>query len=59
MDVIRAQEIIGVKDKVEVVLDGELVWIDSVDFDNRTARVHMENDRAELKQVKVEQLREQ
>ena len=42
MDVKRAQEILNAAEKIDVQYNGELVWIDSVDEQNRTATVRSE-----------------
>ncbi|WP_166246335.1 H-type small acid-soluble spore protein [Paenibacillus turpanensis] len=59
MDVNRAQEIIEAIDKIDVVLNGEKVWIDSVDSTTKTATVHPEDKvPVESKTVRVDELRE-
>lgn len=59
MDVNRAKEIIAAEQKIDVYLDGEAVWIDSVSSASQTATVHPENRiPVESKTVRVEQLEE-
>jgi small acid-soluble spore protein H (minor) len=58
MDVTRAQEILRSKDKIGVQHDGEQVWIDSIDENSKTARIHAENSPENLKTVAVTELRE-
>jgi small acid-soluble spore protein H (minor) len=58
MNVDRAQEILRSKDKIQVELNGVSVWIDSVDSGKQTAKVHAEDNPADVKVVSVEQLQE-
>jgi small acid-soluble spore protein H (minor) len=58
MHVQRAQEIITLENKIAVELNGVPVWIDSVDPQKETAKVHNEENPGEAKTVSVEQLQE-
>jgi small acid-soluble spore protein H (minor) len=58
MDVTRAQEIIQSKGKIVVEFEGTPVWIDGVDENSKTARVHMEENPVDKKTVAVNELRE-
>jgi small acid-soluble spore protein H (minor) len=58
MDVTRAQEIIQSKQRIGVEFEGAAVWIDQVDEQSKTARVHSETNPDEQKTVAVQELRE-
>jgi small acid-soluble spore protein H (minor) len=58
MNVNRAQEILQSTDRIDVKCDGEAVWIDSVDTENRIAQVHAENNPSDRKTVSVDNLQE-
>ncbi|MCZ8524019.1 MULTISPECIES: H-type small acid-soluble spore protein [Paenibacillus] len=58
MKVYRAQEILRAESRVEVELNGVSVWIDSVDPEKETAKVHTENQPADSRVVPVEELEE-
>lgn len=59
MDVNRAKEIIETTKTIEVQLNGDPVWIDSVDATTKTATVHREaGHEAESMTVRVDQLEE-
>lgn len=58
MDVNRAKAIIESPDHIQVFLDGQSVWIDSVDSQTQTATVHIQEDQTESKTVRVDQLQE-
>jgi small acid-soluble spore protein H (minor) len=58
MKLYRAQEILQSDAKIEVELGGTPVWIDSVDVDKETAKVHVEERPADSRIVAVEQLQE-
>jgi small acid-soluble spore protein H (minor) len=58
MQVQRAQEILTLDNKIDVELNGVPVWIDSVDPQKETAKVHYEENPGEAKTVSVEQLQE-
>ncbi|MCS7463244.1 H-type small acid-soluble spore protein [Paenibacillus doosanensis] len=58
MKVYRAQEILQSDAKIEVELNGVAVWIDSVDADQATAKIHVEDRPADARIVAVEQLQE-
>ncbi|MFH5186471.1 small, acid-soluble spore protein, H family [Paenibacillus sp. TAB 01] len=58
MKVFRAQEILQSEAKIEVELHGVSVWIDSVDAEQETAKVHVEHQPADAKVVAVEELQE-
>jgi small acid-soluble spore protein H (minor) len=59
MNVTRAKEIVQSADKITVTYQGEPVWIDGVDEQTATARVHAENNPTDSKTVAVDQLVEQ
>lgn len=54
----RAQEILNAEAKIEVELNGVAVWIDSVDLERKTAKVHAQDQPADVKVVPVEALQE-
>jgi small acid-soluble spore protein H (minor) len=56
MDVIRAKEIIRSEKKIEVQYQGQSVWIDGVDENTATARVHPEGNPANSMTVSVNEL---
>ncbi|OXM84463.1 H-type small acid-soluble spore protein [Paenibacillus rigui] len=58
MKVFRAQEILQSEAKIDVELNGVSVWIDSVDADQQTAKVHVEHQPADARVVAVEELQE-
>ena len=59
MDVRRAQEIVEAPTVIEVLHNGEAVWIDRVNAADGTAQVHPQDDPGgEKKTVPVEQLAE-
>jgi small acid-soluble spore protein H (minor) len=58
MNLIRAQQILDSRDKVDVELNGVSVWIDSVDPEGATAKVHVEDQPADTKVVSVQELQE-
>jgi len=58
MQLSRAQQIVSSQDKINVEWNGVPVWIDSVDSDQATAKVHVEHQPAQTKVVSVEQLQE-
>ncbi len=58
MDVERAQQILKDPGKIQVHYNGESVWIDSIDMDDRTAAVHPEKKEDATKVVPVAQLKE-
>lgn len=58
MNVERAQEILNSTDKIDVKFEGVNVWIDSVDQNSKTARVHTEANPEDLKTVAVDELKE-
>ncbi|MED4602887.1 H-type small acid-soluble spore protein [Paenibacillus validus] len=58
MRVHRAQEILNAETKIEVEFNGVPVWIDSVDLEQKTAKVHAEDQPADVKVVPVEALQE-
>ena len=59
MNVERAHQILHSAEKVNVTWQGRSVWIDSVDAESGTARVHAENNPNEAMNVPVHELREQ
>jgi small acid-soluble spore protein H (minor) len=58
MQVSRAQDILKSDEKIDVELNGVAVWIDSVDAENKTAKVHVEHNPADTRVVSVEELQE-
>lgn len=58
MQLSRAQQIVSSQDRINVEWNGVPVWIDSVDSDQATAKVHVEHQPAQTKVVSVEQLQE-
>ncbi|AEI45852.1 H-type small acid-soluble spore protein [Paenibacillus mucilaginosus] len=58
MKVFRAQEILRAEDRIEVELNGVSVWIDSVDPEKETAKVHVEDQPADSRVVPVDELQE-
>jgi small acid-soluble spore protein H (minor) len=59
MNVKRAREIVQSKDTITVTYQGTKVWIDGVDENSATARIHVENNPDEEKVVAVDLLQEQ
>ncbi|CAG7651007.1 Small, acid-soluble spore protein H [Paenibacillus solanacearum] len=58
MQLSRAQQILSSQDKINVEWNGVPVWIDSVDTNQATVKVHVEHQPAQTKVVSVEQLQE-
>jgi small acid-soluble spore protein H (minor) len=58
MDVQRAKEIVNSTDSIEVHLNGQSVWIDSVDATAQTATVHTQGSNTQSKSVRVQELTE-
>ncbi|MBE1447380.1 H-type small acid-soluble spore protein [Paenibacillus sp. OAS669] len=58
MKLYRAQEILKSEEKIDVELNGVSVWIDSVDLEKETAKVHVELQPADSRVVPVDQLQE-
>ncbi|WP_426449827.1 H-type small acid-soluble spore protein [Paenibacillus sp. S-38] len=58
MKVFRAQEILRAEDRIQVELNGVSVWIDSVDPEKETAKVHVEEQPADSRVVPVDELQE-
>ncbi|WP_281884566.1 H-type small acid-soluble spore protein [Paenibacillus sp. YYML68] len=58
MKVQRAQQILNATHKIEVDHNGVAVWIDSVNEEQSTAKVHAEDCPADMKTVSVEELQE-
>ncbi len=58
MNVSRAQEILKSAEKIDVVCNGQPVWIDSIDAESRTAVVHAEANPEDVKTVPVDELQE-
>ncbi len=56
MDYSRAQEIVQSKAKIQVAFNGEAVWIDELDQQANTARVHTERNPADTQVVPIDQL---
>jgi len=59
MNVVRAQQIIQSVEKITVTYNGSPVWIDEVDGQTMTARVHPENQPGQSMTVALDQLNEQ
>ncbi|RXT13517.1 H-type small acid-soluble spore protein [Ammoniphilus sp. CFH 90114] len=58
MDLNRAQEIVEAKEKIDVQVDGTSVWIEGIDAQSRTARVHTEGEPQDKRTVSIEDLEE-
>lgn len=58
MNMNRAHEIINSDEKINVTLDGVSVWIDSIDTNKETAKVHVETIPSDKRVVPVAQLQE-
>lgn len=58
MKLYRAQEIMQSEENVDVELNGVSVWIDSVDAEKQTVKVHVKHQPADTRVVPVEQLQE-
>jgi small acid-soluble spore protein H (minor) len=58
MKVYRAQEILESEARIEVELNGVPVWIDSIDAERETAKIHVEKKPSDARVVPVEQLQE-
>jgi small acid-soluble spore protein H (minor) len=58
MDMNRAQQIIDAPGKINVTLNGQSVWIDSVDASSGMANVHPEQNPQDTQKVSVNQLQE-
>lgn len=59
MDVQRAKDIYASKEMIAVHLDGEPVWIEHVDDDNKMATVQVGSRPTNVHTVGVERLEEQ
>ncbi|GEN36319.1 MULTISPECIES: H-type small acid-soluble spore protein [Aneurinibacillus] len=58
METKRAQEILQSPEKIDVGFEGVPVWIDSVDEQSKTARVHTMDNPTERKTVALSELKE-
>lgn len=58
MDLARAKQILDAEQKINVTLNGQPVWIDSIDTESRTAKIHAENNPKDSRIVPVQQLQE-
>ncbi|GFR37081.1 hypothetical protein PRECH8_03770 [Insulibacter thermoxylanivorax] len=58
MDLERAQEILHAEETIPVTLNGERVWIESVDPSRKEVQVHLERDPNVRKSVSPQQLTE-
>lgn len=58
MELQRAEEILQSKEKIKVKHEGQSVWIDGVDVETKTARVHPEEDPDNQRTVSLEALQE-
>jgi small acid-soluble spore protein H (minor) len=54
----RVQEILQSKDNIEVKLEGQPIWIESLDELNETVKIHLENDPKQSQEVEITQLNE-
>jgi small acid-soluble spore protein H (minor) len=59
MDTKRAQEILESKSRIAVAVRGVPVWIDAVDAERSTARVHVEQNPEQHKTVAITELIEE
>ncbi|MGD8190602.1 H-type small acid-soluble spore protein [Brevibacillus ginsengisoli] len=59
MNANRALQIINSEEKIQVTFQGTPVWIDGVEEETQTARVHTEGDPKDTKRVAIKQLVEQ
>ncbi|TDF93869.1 H-type small acid-soluble spore protein [Paenibacillus piri] len=58
MKLSRAQAILQSNNKIDVELNGVPVWIDSIDTEQETANIHVEQRPADSRTVRVEELQE-
>lgn len=58
MDAKRAQEIVAAEETIPVQYNGSLIWIDSVDPERQTARVHPQDNPGQVMEVPVDRLQE-
>jgi small acid-soluble spore protein H (minor) len=58
MEVDRANEIMQTSDKIDVQLNGQPVWIDSVNLTEGTVTVHPEEQPNDTRTVRAAQLKE-
>ncbi len=58
MDLNRAQQIIEAEEKIDVQVDGMSVWIEGIDAQSKTARVHPEGEPEDKRTVAIEDLQE-
>lgn len=58
MNLYRAQQILSADEKIDVELNGVSVWIDSIDAEEETAKVHAEHQPADTRVVAVKELQE-
>lgn len=59
MDAYRARQIMQAEERIQVTYEGVPVWIDGIEEDSQTARVHTEGNPQDTKTVSVQQLMEQ
>ncbi len=58
MEIKRAQEIVQSHEKIDVGFEGVQVWIDSVDAQSKTARIHTMENPTDRKTVALSELKE-
>lgn len=58
MNLYRAQQILSSDEKINVELNGVSVWIDSINAEEKTAKVHAEHQPADTRAVPLEELEE-
>ncbi len=56
MDLERAQQIIEVEEKIDVLLNGSPVWIESISQKDKTAKVTPLDEASAVTEVSVENL---
>lgn len=58
MELTRAKQILNAEQTIKVSYNGQPVWIDTIDTESSTARIHMEHQPDSIHTVSVEQLQE-
>ncbi|WP_027417854.1 H-type small acid-soluble spore protein [Aneurinibacillus terranovensis] len=58
MDIQRAQEIMQAKNIIDVQFQGMSVWIDHIDAQNKTARIHKQDNPQNSQTVSLAELQE-
>jgi H-type small acid-soluble spore protein len=54
----RVQEILRSQENIEVKLEGNPIWIESLDERNETVKIHMENDPERSQEVNINLINE-